>query len=112
MILIYTVDWGWNWLVDFNARKTQLVSFQWSNNVEAIDMKIGRTVIGQKLYFSMPGLPFYSILDWRSLVLCLCSTFAHSMKFLSLIAAPYLYKSTKQPCMEYRLVLLDAIWKC
>ena len=26
------VNWGRKWLVDFNARKTQLVSFDWSNN--------------------------------------------------------------------------------
>ena len=26
-----TVDWGKRWLVDFNAGKTQLVSFGWSN---------------------------------------------------------------------------------
>ena len=35
-----TVDWGRKWLVDFNAGKTQLVSFDWSNNTGAIDMKI------------------------------------------------------------------------
>ena len=27
-----TVDWGKKWLVDFNAKKTQLVSFDRSNN--------------------------------------------------------------------------------
>ena len=27
-----TVDWGRKWLVDFNAGKTQLVSFDWSKN--------------------------------------------------------------------------------
>ena len=27
-----TVDWGEKWLVDLNAGKTQLVSFDWSNN--------------------------------------------------------------------------------
>ena len=27
-----TVDWGRKWLVDFNACKTQLVSFDWSKN--------------------------------------------------------------------------------
>ena len=27
-----SVDWGRNWLVHFNAGKTQLVSFDWSNN--------------------------------------------------------------------------------
>ena len=27
-----TVNWGSKWLVDFNAGKTQLVLFDWSNN--------------------------------------------------------------------------------
>ena len=35
-----TVDWGKKWLVDFNAGKTQLVSFDWSNNNGCIDVKM------------------------------------------------------------------------
>ena len=35
-----TVDWSRKWLVDFNAGKTQLVSFGWSNNTSAIDVKM------------------------------------------------------------------------
>ena len=34
-----TVDWGKKWLVDFNAGKTQLVSFDRSNNNGSIDVK-------------------------------------------------------------------------
>ena len=33
-----TMDRRRKWLVDFNARKTQLVSFDWSNNTGAIDV--------------------------------------------------------------------------
>ena len=40
-----TVDWGKKWLVDFNAGKTQLVSFDWSNNNGPIDVKIDGTVL-------------------------------------------------------------------
>ena len=36
-----TVDWGKKWLVDFNAGKTQLVSFDRSNNTGSIDVKMG-----------------------------------------------------------------------
>ena len=32
-----TVEWGRKWLLDFNAGKTQLVSFDWSKNTGAID---------------------------------------------------------------------------
>ena len=35
-----TVEWGIKWLVDFSARKTQLVSFDRSNNTGAIDAKM------------------------------------------------------------------------
>ena len=39
-----TVNWG-KWLVNFNARKTQLVLFDWSNNTGAIDVKINGSVL-------------------------------------------------------------------
>ena len=35
-----TVDWCRKWLLDSNAEKTQLVSFDWSNNIDAIDVKM------------------------------------------------------------------------
>ena len=39
--LIYeTLDWGNKWLVDFNAGKTQLVSFDRANNNGSIDVKV------------------------------------------------------------------------
>ena len=35
-----TVDCGKKWLVDLNAMKTQLLSFDWSNNTGSIDVKM------------------------------------------------------------------------
>ena len=35
------MDLGTKWLVDFSAGKTQVVSFDWSNNNGSIDVKIG-----------------------------------------------------------------------
>ena len=40
-----TVDWGRKWLVDFSAGKTQLVSFDPSNNSGAIDVKMDGSVL-------------------------------------------------------------------
>ena len=40
-----TVDWGRKWLVDFNAGKTQLVSFDWSKTSGAIDVKMDGSVL-------------------------------------------------------------------
>ena len=42
------VDWGKKWLVDFNAGKTQLVSFDQSNNNGSIDVKIDGSVLKEK----------------------------------------------------------------
>ena len=54
--LIYeTLDWSRKWLVDFNARKAQLVLFDWSNNIgaSAIDLKMGGSVLEEKSSFKM-----------------------------------------------------------
>ena len=46
-----TVDWGKKWLVDFNAGKTQLVSFDRSNNNGSIDVKMGGSIPLGKIIF-------------------------------------------------------------
>ena len=59
-----TVDSCRKWLVDFNAGKTQLVSFDWSNNNGAIDVKMDGSVLDEKSSFKMLGLTFSSKLEW------------------------------------------------
>ena len=54
-----TVDWGKKWLVDFSAGKTQLVSFDWSNNNGSTDGKMDGCVFEEKSSFKM-GLTFSS----------------------------------------------------
>ena len=53
----------------------------------------------------MLGVTFSSKLDWGSYIIFIASkkigALIHSMKFLSPEVAPYLYKSTICPCMEY-----------
>ena len=60
------MDWGGKWLVDFNAGKTQLILFDWSNNTGAIDVKMDGAVLEEKSYFKMLVLTFSSKLDWGS----------------------------------------------
>ena len=48
-----TVDWGRKWLVNFNAGKTQLVSFDWSNNNGVIDVKMDGSVLEEKSSLKM-----------------------------------------------------------
>ena len=100
--LIYeTVDWSKKWLVDFNAGKTQLVSFDRSNNNGSIDVKMDGSVFEEKSSFKMLGLTFSSKLDWGSYIISITKTASkkigamiRSMKFLSPVVALYLYKPT------------------
>ena len=66
-----TVDWGKKWLFDFNAGKTQLVSFDWSNNTGPTDVKSDGSVLEEKSYLKILGLTFSSTLDWGSCWNCL-----------------------------------------
>ena len=47
-------------LVDFSAGKTQLVLFDRSNNTDAIDVKMDRSVLEEKSTFKMLGFTFSS----------------------------------------------------
>ena len=103
-----TVDWVRKWLVDFNAGKTQLLSFDRSKNTGAIDVKMDGSILGEKTSFKMLGLTFSSKLDWGSYIVSIAKTASkkigaliRSMKFLSPEVALYLYKSAIRPCMEY-----------
>ena len=102
------MDWSRKWLVDFNAEKTQLVSFDRSKNTSAIDVKMNGSVLEEKTYLKMLGLTFSSKLGWGSYIVSIAKTASKkigalicSMKFLSPEVALYLCKSTIQPCMEY-----------
>ena len=96
-----TVGWGRKWLVDFNAGKTQLVSFDRSKNTGAIDVKMDGSVLEEKTSFKMLGLTFSSKLDWGFYIVSIAKTASkkigaliRSMKFLSPEVALYLYKFT------------------
>ena len=102
------MDWGKKWLVDFNAGKTQLVSFDRSNNNGSIDVKMNGSVLEEKSSFKMLGFTFSSKLDLGSYIISIAKTASKkigalicSMKFLSPEVALYLYKSTICSCIEY-----------
>ena len=97
------------WLVDFNAGKTQLVWFDWSNNTGSIDVKMDGSVLEEISSFNkMLGLTFSSKLYWGSYILSTDKTASmkigaliRSVKFLSPEVALHLYKSTIRLCMEF-----------
>ena len=85
----------------------QLVSFDWFNSTDAIDVKMDGSVLEEKSSFKMLGLTSSSKLDWNSYIISIAKTASkkigaliRSMKFLSHEVALYLYKPTKHPCME------------
>ena len=96
------MGWGKKQLVDFIAGKTQLDSFDGSNNTSAIYVKMDGSGPQEKSSFKMLWMNFSSKLDWGSKtaskkigpLICF-------MKFLSPVVALYLYESTIQPCIEY-----------
>ena len=98
------MDWGKVWLVDFNAGKTQLVSFDQSNNTGATDVKIDGKII-----FYDARLPFSSKFSFGFYIISVAKTASKnigalicSTKFLSPVVALHLYyKSTIQPCVGY-----------
>ena len=102
-----TVDWGRKWLIDFNAGKTQLVSFNRSNSTGAIDVKENGYGLEEKSYFKMLVLTFFSKLDWGSYMISIAKTASKktgaliwSMKLISPEVTLYLYQSTIQPYMK------------
>ena len=100
------MDWGKKWRFDFKAGKTQLVSFDLSNNNGSIDVKMGGSIVEEKSSFKMLGLTFSSKLDWGSYIISIAKTASKKigalirfMKFLSPEVALCLYKSTICSCM-------------
>ena len=101
------MEWGKKWLVDLNAGKNQLVSFDQSSNHGSIDMKIYWSVLEERSSFKMLELTFSSKLDYGSCVLSIAKTVSKKigalirfMRFLSHEVALYLYKSSIRSCIE------------
>ena len=118
-----TVDWGKKWFVDPNAGKTQLVSFDRSNNNGSIDMKMDGSVLEEKSSFKMLGLTFSSKLDWGSYIISIAKTASkkigaliRSMKFFLLrllcISINLRYPNVYNTVVMSGLVPLVPAWKC
>ena len=99
------MDWAKKWLVGLNAGKTQLVSFDQSNNNGSIDVKKDGSVLEEKSSFKMLGLIVSSKLDCGSFIIAKTASkktgnSIRSIKFLSSEVALYPCKSTIRPCMK------------
>ena len=113
------MEWSRNWLVNFNAGKTQLISFDWSKNIRAIDVKMDGYVLMEKSTIKMLGLTFSFKLDWGSYIISTAKTaskkigaLVRSIKFLFPEVALYLYKSNIRQCMECYCHVLSGAPSC
>ena len=96
------MDWGRNWLVDFNAGKTQLVWFERSSNTGAIDVKMDGSVLEEKSSFKMLELTSSSKSDWGCYIISIAKTASkksgtliHSIcSGLVLLVATWSYKNS------------------
>ena len=107
----------------FNARKTQLVSFDRSNNTGATDAKMDGSVLEEKSSFEMPGLTFFFKLDWDSYIISIAKTSPRKLLpwfvLWSLFLVRLLCISINLPCgltwntvVISWLVRLVATWNC
>ena len=72
--LLDPVNWPNKWHVVFNAGKTQLVSFDWSNNTGFIWVEIDGSVLEEKSSCRILGLSFSSKLDCGSYIISIAKT--------------------------------------
>ena len=93
-----TVDWSKKCLVDFNAGNTQLVSFEQSYDIGAINAKMYESILEENSFFQMLGLILFFRLDWGSYMNSITKTASkkiraliRSLKFLFPEVALYLY---------------------
>ena len=100
-------------LVEFNAGKSQLLSFDRSINSGSIGVKMDGYVLEEKASLKMLGWTFSSKLDWGSYITSIAKTASKkigavisSMKFLSTEVALYLYKSTIHPQLDSGILFL------
>ena len=110
---------GRKWLIGFNVGKTQLVSFDRSNNTGAIDVKMDGSVLEENSYFKTLGLTFSSKLDSGSYIISIAKTTSkkigaviRSMKCLFPEIALYLHNLPYGHAWNTGLVLLVATWNC
>ena len=105
--LASVVEWGKLWLLSFNSKKTQLVSFNRKRDPFLPPIYMERDGLAEKSSLKLLGLTLTSDLSWNSYISSIGKSGARkvgslyrSMKYLTPEAALYLYKSTIRPCME------------
>ena len=102
------VEWGEKWLVSFNSKKTQLVSFTRQRDPSWVPVSMNGGDLSEFSDLRLLGLSLHSELSWNSYIVSIAKTTSkkvgslfRSKRFLTPEAILHLYKSTIRPCMEY-----------
>ena len=89
--LIYETLWTGARIALFNSGKTQLVSFEWSNNTGSIDVKVEGSVLEKKSSFNIVKLTFSSKLDRCSYIISIAKTASKKIRAItSLLKSHYI----------------------
>ena len=75
------VNWSREWIVDFNYRKIQLVSFEQSKTSGAVDVKKDESVLGEKSSLKILRLSFSSKLGQSSYIACYIDNFGFDLLY-------------------------------
>ena len=88
--LIYETLWTGARIALFNIGKTQLVSFEWSNNTGSIDVKVEGSVL-EKKSFNIVKLTFSFKLDQCSYIISIAKTASKKIRAItSLLKSHYI----------------------
>ena len=86
------MDWGNKLLVDFSGGKTQLVSFDPSNNTGSVDARVDGSVLEEKLSFKMLRWTFSCKLEWGSYIISIAKAATKKIRALILSMSLDLHK--------------------
>ena len=103
-------------VVDFNAKKTQLVSFDRSNDTVAVDVKMDGTVLQENPRFTGSFKTFSSKFDWDSYIIFIGKTALKKIgaliRFMKFISPDFVHGHAWNAVVMSGLVLLAATWNC
>ena len=102
------LNWGNDWLVTFNSKKTKLVSFSGSKDDLFPSIHMGSTVLPESSDMRLLGLDFSTSATWERYITGVAKSASmrvgclyRARKYLHPEAILYLYKTTIRPLMEY-----------
>ena len=101
-------DWGSNWLLTFNQKKTKLLSINHYRNADHIPILMSGHPIPESVSLNLLGLNFSSDMSWNDYIKSIAKSASRKVgslyrarNYLSSECVLYLYKSLIRPCMEY-----------